>query len=86
MAHISLELPDELTLHVGNAAQKLGVSPHSFMVAAIFRATHAVEGRRALLEQARSAREDTGYDADEVTGYPRHGIAKPRQAMPGKKQ
>lgn len=58
MAHISLELPDELTLHVANAAQKLGVSPHSFMVAAIFRATHAVEGRRALLEQARSARDD----------------------------
>lgn len=58
MAHISLELPDELTLHVANAAQKMGVSPHSFMVAAIFRATHAVEGRRALLDQARFARDD----------------------------
>lgn len=62
MAHISLELPDELTLHVATAAQKLGVSPHSFMVAAIFRATHAVEGRRALLEQARSARDDMRDD------------------------
>ena len=57
-----------------SAAQKLGISPHAFMVSAIDQATTIAEQRAEFVAAARSARDalietGKGYLADEVHAY-----------------
>lgn len=71
MPTTSLKLSDELELRATKAAQKLGISPHAFMVDAIRQAADAVEQRSQFVEQALAARvgmlrDELGHDADEV--------------------
>lgn len=74
MSTTSLKLPDELKLRAVAAAQRQGLAPHAFMVAAIEQATTAAERRAGFVAEAQAAREEmqragTGYDADEVQAY-----------------
>jgi predicted transcriptional regulator len=59
MATISLKLSDELKEQVARAAAGLGMSTHTFMVAAIKLATHNVELHLAFLSQGHTVSKQT---------------------------
>lgn len=87
MSTTSLKLPDELKQRAVAAAEKLGVSPHAFMVHAIERAATAAEQRAGFVAEARAAREQMlktgkGYDAAEVHEYLKSRIAGGKTAKP----
>jgi predicted transcriptional regulator len=89
MSTTLLKLPDELNQRAIDAAQALGISPHTFMVNAIRQAVHAVEQRAAFIVQARDARaemlaEGQGYAADDVRTYLRSRLTDPAAARPAK--
>jgi predicted transcriptional regulator len=82
-----LKLPDELKQRAAAAAQKLGVTPHAFMVEAIRQAATAAEIRALFVAEAEAARKamlksGTGYDADEVHAYLRQRVAGTKSARP----
>ena len=87
MSTTSLKLPVELKQRAADAAEKLGISPHAFMVNAIDQAATAAEQRASFIADARSAREDMlasgkGYDADEVHAYLKARIAGNKAVKP----
>ena len=74
MPTTSLKLNDELKERVAAAAERVGVSPHAFMVDAIRDATDRAEGRARFVVDALDALRESlesgkGYDADEVHRY-----------------
>jgi len=87
MTTTSLKLPDELKERAAAAADKLGVSPHAFMVDAIADATERAERRAEFVAEALSAdeamtRTGSGYEADEVFAYLRQRAARKKAARP----
>jgi predicted transcriptional regulator len=87
MSTTSLKLPDELKQRAAAAAEKLGVSPHAFMVRAIEQAATAAEQRAAFVAEALAAREQMlktgkGYDAAEVHAWLKARIAGGKAAKP----
>lgn len=87
MATTSLKLSAELKRRAGAAAQRLGKTPHAFMVDAIERAATAAETRARLVAEAEAARKamlksGKGYDSDEVHGYLRKRIAGKKPTRP----
>ena len=87
MSTTSLKLPDELKQQAVAAAQRQGLAPHAFMVAAIERATTAAERRAGFVAEAQAAREEmlvsgTGHDADEVHAYLQARVAGQEAARP----
>lgn len=87
MSTTSLKMPDELKQRTVAAAQKLGVSPHAFMLHAIEQAASAAEQRASFVSEALAAREQMlasgrGYDADEVHAYLKARVAGKRIAKP----
>lgn len=87
MSTTSLKLPDELKQRAVAAAEKLGVSPHAFMVHAIEQAATAAEQRAGFVAEALAAREKMlksgkGYDAAEVHEYLKSRIAAGKAAKP----
>lgn len=79
----SLKLPDDLKMRAAAAAQRLGITPHAFMVDAIRQAAAAAEERARWIAQAKASRkamlkDGVGYDADDVHAYLRaRAAAKP---------
>ncbi len=74
MATTSLKLPDELKEQAANAAIRLGMSPHAFMVEAIRRAAAAADERARFVVSAQAARKEAlksgkGFDGAEVHAY-----------------
>ena len=87
MSTTSLKLPDELKQRAVAAAQKLGVSPHAFMVQAIEQAAMSAERRASFVAEAQAARAQMlgtgkGYDADEVHAYLKAHIAGKKPGKP----
>ena len=74
MPTTSLKLSDDLKERTTLAAQKMGISPHAFMITAIESAAKANEVRASFVADALSAKEamlgsGKGYEADEVHAY-----------------
>lgn len=87
MTTTSLKLPVELKQRAANAAAKLGVSAHAFMVDAIERAATAAERRASFVADAETARADMiasgkGHDADEVHAWLKAKVAGKKAAKP----
>jgi predicted transcriptional regulator len=87
MSTTSLKLPEELKERAAAAADKLGVSPHAFMVDAIASATDQAERRAEFVAEALAVdetmtRTGLGYDADEVHRYLRQRAAGKRAVRP----
>lgn len=87
MSTTSLKLPDELKQRAIAAAEKIGVSPHAFMVHAIEQAATAAEQRADFVAEALAAREQMlktgkGYDAAEVHAYLKARVAGGKAAKP----
>ena len=87
MSTTSLKLPDDLKQLTVAAAQKLGVSPHAFMVQAIEQAATSAERRAGFVADAKVAREQMlstseGFDAGEVHTYLKARIAGERPTRP----
>ena len=87
MSTTSLKLPEELKQRAASAAEKLGLSPHAFMVDAIASATDRAERRAEFVAEALAAdeamtRTGLGYDADEVFAYLRQRAAGKKAARP----
>jgi len=73
-ATTSLKLPAEVRSQASAAAQRLGVTPHAFMVDAIRTAAQAAEKRAEFVAQARAAHREArksgqGYAATDVHAY-----------------
>jgi predicted transcriptional regulator len=90
MSITALNLSDELKRRVVDAAQELGISPHTFMVDAIRQATNAVERRVAFAAATRDARAEMlekgqGYAPDEVWRYIRDRVESAAADKPTKK-
>ena len=86
MTTTSLKLPDDLKARAAAAAERLGVTPHAFMVEAIRQAAAAAEERARFIAAAKAARraalkQGTGFDADEVHDYIRARAA----GVPGRR-
>lgn len=87
MSTTSLKLPDELKQRAAAVAEKLGVSPHAFMVRAIELAATAAEQRAGFVAEAQAARDQMlktakGYDAGEVHAWLMARIAGKKPAKP----
>jgi len=87
MATTSLKLPAELKQRAVAAAEKIGVSPHAFMVQAIEQAATSAERRTGFVDEALSARVQMlktgkGYDADEVHAHLKSRIAGKMSPQP----
>lgn len=87
MTTTSLKLPDELKQRAVAAAEKIGVSPHAFMVNAIEQAATAAEQRAGFVAEALAAREQMletgkGYDTAEVHGWLMARIAGKKPVKP----
>ena len=87
MATTSLKLSDELKQRAIDAAAKMGVSPHAFMIHAIDQAATAAERRASFVSDAQAAREQMlatgkGYDASEVHAYLKARLSGDRPAKP----
>jgi len=87
MSTTSLKLSDELKQRAAAAAEKIGVSPHAFMVHAIEQAATAAERRAGFVNEAQAAREQMlstgkGYDASEVHAYLKARISGNKSAKP----
>jgi predicted transcriptional regulator len=87
MATTSLKLPDELKQRAIVAAERIGISPHAFMVDAIEQASAAAEMRAAFIEDAHDALaqvRETGavYDAAAVHKYIRARAAGKKSRRP----
>ena len=87
MPTTSLKLPEELKERAVSAAEKLGVTPHAFMVDAIANATDRAERKAQFVAEALAAdeamtRTGHGYDADEVFAYLRKRAAGKKAARP----
>ena len=87
MATTSLKLSDELKQRAIDAAEKMGVSPHAFMIHAIDQAATAAERRASFVSDAQAAREQMlatgkGYDASEVHAYLKARLSGDRPAKP----
>ncbi|MBI3524150.1 MAG: hypothetical protein HY066_06425 [Betaproteobacteria bacterium] len=83
----SLKLSDELKQRAVAVAQKQGVTPHAFMVAAIEQAATAAERRASFVAEALNARDfmlktGKGYDADEVHAYLQARVAGKKATRP----
>jgi predicted transcriptional regulator len=90
MPTTSLKLSDEIKQRAISAAQKLGISPHAFMVSAIDQAATLAEQRAAFIADAKRARErlmktGKGYVADEVHSYFKSRVAGKKVAKPREK-
>lgn len=86
MSTTSLKLSDELKQRAV-AAEKIGVSPHAFMVRAIEQTAAAAERRASFVGEAQAVREKMlrsgkGYDAGEVHVYLKARIAGDKTAKP----
>jgi predicted transcriptional regulator len=69
-----LKLSPELKARVREVAEKTGVTPHAFMIAAIEHETELAEQRRGFVADALAARADyartgLGIDARELHAY-----------------
>jgi predicted transcriptional regulator len=87
MSTTSLKLPEEIKERAVSAAQKLGISPHAFMVSAIDQATAIAEQRAEFVAAARSARDamlktGKGYPANEVHNYLKARAAGKKASRP----
>ena len=87
MATTSLKLSDELKQRAIDAAAKMGVSPHAFMIHAIDQAATAAERRASFAGDAQAARKQMlatgkGYDASEVHAYLKARLSGDRPAKP----
>lgn len=87
MPTTSLKLTDELKQRAVAAAEKIGVSPHAFMIQAIEHAATAAERRASFVDEARAARQQMlstgkGYDVDEVHAYLKARISGNKSAKP----
>ena len=87
MCTTSPKLPDDLKQSAIAAAEKLGVSPHAFMVRAIERAVTTAERRAGFVAEAQATREQMlktgkGYDAAEVHAWLKTRIAGGKAAKP----
>jgi len=87
MSTTSLKLPDELKQAAAEAAEKLGVSPHAFMVEAIRTAALAARKRSAFVADALAARAEVmesgkAYPAQDVHDYVRARVEGRRIAKP----
>ena len=87
MATTSLKLSDELKQRAIDAAEKMGVSPHAFMIHAIDQAATAAERRASFVDDAQAAREQMlatgkGYDASEVHAYLKARLSGDKSAKP----
>jgi predicted transcriptional regulator len=87
MTTTSLKLTEELKQRAVAAAQRQGLTPHAFMVAAIEQATSAAEHRAAFIAEAERAHREMvesglGYDADEVHSYLRDRVSGKRSPRP----
>ncbi len=87
MSTTSLKLPDELKKRAADAAQRLGISPHAFMVSAIEQAATATEQRARLIADAKAARDEMaetgkGFDADDVHAYLKAKVSGKKVARP----
>ena len=87
MSTTSLKLSDELKQRAIDAAEKMGVSPHAFMIHAIDQAATAAERRASFVSDAQAAREQMlatgkGYDASEVHAYLKARLSGDKPAKP----
>ncbi|HVY22165.1 MAG TPA: hypothetical protein VG962_02305 [Steroidobacteraceae bacterium] len=87
MATTSLKLSDQLKKRTTQAAKRMGMSTHAFMVEAIEKAAVAAELRGKLVADAEAARKSTletgkGYDADEVHAWLRKRVQGKKAARP----
>jgi len=87
MSATSLKLPDELKQRAVAAVEKIGMSPHAFMVHAIEQAAKVAERRGGVVADAQAARDQMlktgkGYDAGEVHAWLMARIAGKKPAMP----
>ena len=87
MATTSLKLSDELKQRAIAAAEKMGVSPHAFMIHAIDQAATAAGRRASFVGDAQTAREQMlatgkGYDASEVHAYLKARLSGAKPAKP----
>lgn len=76
MSTTSLKLPEDVKELAVAAAERLGVTPHAFMVEAIRTAIANAEKRALFVASALEAREELiasgkGYAAEEVHAYAR---------------
>jgi len=76
MSTTSLKLPEDVKELAAAAAERLGVTPHAFMVEAIRVAAVNAEKRARFVAGAVAARDDAvatglGYAAEEVHAYVR---------------
>lgn len=76
MSTTSLKLPEDVKELAVAAAERLGITPHAFMVEAIRIAVANAEKRAQFVASAVAAREDAvasgkGYAAEEVHAYAR---------------
>lgn len=87
MSTTSLKLSDELKRRAAAAAQRQGLTPHAFMVAAIDSAASAAELRAtfladALAERTAMLQSGQGYAAEEVHAYLRNRASGKKPAKP----
>lgn len=87
MATTSLKLSDELKQRAVAAAEKIGVTPHAFMVDAIEQAATAAEKRAnfiadASTELAQVRETGVGYDAAAVHKYLRNRASGKKTRRP----
>lgn len=87
MSTTSLKLSDELKQRAIDAAEKMGVSPHAFMIHAIDQAATAAGRRASFVSDAQAAREQMlatgkGYDASEVHAYLKARLSGDKPARP----
>ncbi len=87
MSTTSLKLSDELKQRAIDAAEKMGVSPHAFMIHAIDQAATAAERRASFVGDAQAARQQMlatgkGYDASEVHAYLKARLSGDKPAKP----
>jgi predicted transcriptional regulator len=87
MSTTSLKLPDKLKQRTTAAAQRLGITPHAFMVGAIEQAALSAEARGKFIAESAAARRTTlksgkGYDAEEVHAYLKRRIVDKKVLRP----
>lgn len=87
MSTTSLKLPDELKQRTNEVAQRLGITPHAFMIGAIEQAALSAETRAKFVVEAEAARKSTlksgkGYDANEVHSYLKKRITDKKAVRP----
>lgn len=87
MTTTSLKLPDDLKARAAAAAERLGVTPHAFMVEAIRAAALAAQRRASFVSEAAASRVEAmesgkGYVATEVHDYLRARMQGKAAAKP----